>query len=80
MAPETVKRTIDDEESNSQAFQDNHLRICSCLACVYQVTDARERFGEQEKCVRVAFECSSNFLSASITRYTHSQKREQILL
>ena len=30
------------------------LRICSCLACVYQVMDARGKFGEHEKCVRVA--------------------------
>ena len=31
------------------------LRICSCLACVYQVIDARGKFGgEHERCVRVA--------------------------
>ena len=30
------------------------LRICSCLACVYRVMDAREKFGEHERCVRVA--------------------------
>ena len=59
--------------------------------------DARGKFGEQEKCGRVArgaaesnsgflsarvlfFECPSNFPSASITRYTHSLKHEQILL
>ena len=29
------------------------LRICSCLACVYRVRDARGKFGEHEKCVRV---------------------------
>ena len=31
-----------------------HLRICSCLACVYPVMDARGKFGEHERCVRVA--------------------------
>ena len=31
-----------------------YLRICSCLACVYRVMDARGKFGEHEKCVRVA--------------------------
>ena len=28
--------------------------ICSCLACVYRVMDARGKFGGHEKCVRVA--------------------------
>ena len=27
------------------------LRICSCLACVYRVIDARGQFGEHERCV-----------------------------
>ena len=31
-----------------------NLRICSCLACVYRVMDARGKFGEHEKCVREA--------------------------
>ena len=31
-----------------------NLRICSCLACVYRVMDARGKFGEHERCVRVA--------------------------
>ena len=31
-----------------------YLRICSCLACVYRVMDARGKFGEHEKCARVA--------------------------
>ena len=31
-----------------------YLRIFSCLACVYRIMDAREKFGEHEKCVRVA--------------------------
>ena len=30
------------------------LRMCSCLACVYRVMDARGKFGEHERCVRVA--------------------------
>ena len=30
------------------------LRICSCLACVYRVMDARGKFGEHERCVRFA--------------------------
>ena len=32
----------------------NHLRICSCLACVYPVMDARGKLGEHKKWVRVA--------------------------
>ena len=34
--------------------KEEHLRICLCLACVYRVMDAREKFAEQERCVRVA--------------------------
>ena len=34
--------------------QRKKLRICSCLACVYLVMDARGKFGEHERCVRVA--------------------------
>ena len=30
------------------------LRIGSCLACVYRVMDARGKFGEHERSVRVA--------------------------
>ena len=30
------------------------LRICSCLACVYQVMNARGKSGEHERCARVA--------------------------
>ena len=54
------------------------LRIGSCLTCVYRVMDALGKFGEHEKSVRVSrgsrrwlLECSPNFPSASITRYTH---------
>ena len=35
-------------------FFSYELRICSCLACVYRVIDARGKFGEHERCVRVA--------------------------
>ena len=31
-----------------------HLRICSSLACVYRVMDARGKFGEHERCVTLA--------------------------
>ena len=31
-----------------------YLRIGSCLACVYRVMDARGKFGEHERSVRVA--------------------------
>ena len=30
-----------------------NLRIGSCLACVYRVVDARGKFGEHERSVRV---------------------------
>ena len=43
------------------------LRIGSCLACVYRVMDARRKFGEHERSVRVArgaAESNSSFLSA----------------
>ena len=43
------------------------LRIVSCLACVYRVTDARGEFGEYERSVRVArgaAESNPSFLSA----------------
>ena len=51
-----------------------YLRICSCLACVYRVMDARGKFGEHEKCVRVtrgAAESNSSFLSALQTSQLH---------
>ena len=38
------------------------LRIGSCLACVYRVMDARGKFGEHERSVRVAR--GDSFLSA----------------
>ena len=50
-----------------QVYQRVKLRICSCLACVYRVMDARGKFGEHEKYVRVArsaAESNSSFLSA----------------
>ena len=43
------------------------LRICSCLACVYRVLDARGKFGEHENCVRVARDTAeSNFSFLSV--------------
>ena len=51
-----------------------NLRICSCLACVHRVMDARGKFGEHEKCVKVArgaAESSSSFLSALQTSQVH---------
>ena len=51
-----------------------HLRICSSLACVYRVMDARGKFGEHEKCVRVArgaAESNCSFLSALQTSQVH---------
>ena len=50
------------------------LRICSCLACVYRVMNARGKFGEHEKCVGVArgvAEISSSFLSALQASQAH---------
>ena len=50
------------------------LRICSRLACVYLVMDARGKFGEHEKCLRVArgaAEGNSSFLSALQTSQVH---------
>ena len=52
------------------------LRICSCLACVYRVRDVRGKFGEHEKCVRVArgaAESNSSFFSALQTSQVHPQ-------
>ena len=52
----------------------NKLRICSCLACVYQVMDARRKFGEHKNYVRVArgaAESNSSFLSALQTSQVH---------
>ena len=51
-----------------------YLRIGSCLACVYQVMDARGKFGEHERSVRVArgaAESNSSFLSALQTSQVH---------
>ena len=45
-----------------------NLRICSCLACIYRVIDAHRKFGELEKCVRVAWitaESNSSFWELS---------------
>ena len=50
------------------------LRIGSCLACVDRVMDARGKFGEHERSVRVArgaAESNSSFLSALQTSQVH---------
>ena len=52
------------------------LRIGSCLTRVYRVMDARGRFGEHERSVRVArgaAESNSSFLSALQTSQVHPQ-------
>ena len=57
-----------------QVYQRVKLRICSCLACVYRVMDARGKFGEHEKYVRVAqsaAESNSSFWSALQTSQVH---------
>ena len=54
--------------------QIQHLRIGSCLACVYRVMDARGKLGEHERSVRVArgvAECNSSFTSALPTSQVH---------
>ena len=38
----------------SRTLSNVKLRICSCLAYVYRVMDARGKFREHERCVRVA--------------------------
>ena len=51
-----------------------YLRIGSCLACVYRVMDARGKFGEHERSVRVArgaAKRNSGFLSALQTSQVH---------
>ena len=51
-----------------------YLRIGSCLACVYRVMDARGKFEEHERSVRVArgaAESNSSFLSALQTSQVH---------
>ena len=50
------------------------FRIGSCLACVYRVMDARGKFGEHSRSVRVArgaAESNSSFLSALQTSQVH---------
>ena len=49
--------------------------VCSRLACVYRVMDAREKFGEHERCARVAqgvAESNTSFLSALKTSQVHT--------
>ena len=67
------ERTIMSERS-IEGYAISNLRICSCLACVYRVVDARGKFGEHEKCVRVARGAAvgnSSFLSALQTSQVH---------
>ena len=50
------------------------LRIGSCLACAYRVMDARGKFGEHERSIRVVrgvAESNSSFLSALQTSQVH---------
>ena len=64
-------RSVRKDQINNQ-----NLRICSSLAWVYRVMDARGKFGEHEKCVRVArgaAESNSSFLSALQTSQVHPQ-------
>ena len=52
----------------------SYLTIGSCLACVHRVMDARGKFGEHERSVRVARgagESYSSFLSALQTSQVH---------
>ena len=59
----------------SSSIYYNNLRICSSLACIYRVMDARGKFGEHKKYIRVAQgpgESNSNFLSALQTSQVHS--------
>ena len=52
----------------------HYLTIGSCLACVHRVMDARGKFGEHERSVRVArgaAESNSSFLSALQTFQVH---------
>ena len=46
--------TITQSTSSVRARAIYDWRICSFLACVYRVMDARRKFGEHKKCVRVA--------------------------
>ena len=47
----TLRSAIKVKNTNGEV---NWLRICSCLACVYRVMNARGKFGEHERCIRVA--------------------------
>jgi len=49
--PAIYSRTKQEKAALKRAFD---LRIGSCLACVYRVTDAGGKFGEHERSVRVA--------------------------
>ena len=58
----------------TRAYPLLYLRIGSFLACIYRVMDARGKFGEHERRVRVArgaAESNSSFLSALQTSQVH---------
>ena len=74
MQREHKKTEAVDLVSKSITAPASHLRIGSCLACVYRVMDARGKFGEHERSVRVArgvAESNSSFLSALETSQVH---------
>ena len=66
-----------DNEINVPFLLNEHdylVRIGSCLACLYRVMDARGKFGEHERSLRVArgaAESNSSFLSALQTSQVH---------
>ena len=51
---EEIYKTVGLSDEVRRIYFNVNLRICSCLACVYRVMDARGKFGEHERCVRVA--------------------------
>ena len=65
-------RTLSEQYEIGMAI--HSLRIGSYLACVYRVMDARGKFGEHERSVRVApgaAESNSSLLSALQTSQVH---------
>ena len=65
-------RTLSEQYEIGMAI--HSLRIGSCLAYVYRVMDARGKFGEHERSVRVArgaAESNSSLLSALQTSQVH---------
>ena len=67
-------KTLSGDYEGIQCTCKAKLRIGSCLACVYRVMDARGKFGEHKRSVRVArgiAESNSSFLSALQTSQVH---------